>query len=50
MALLRIHKYPDPALKQIATAVNNIDGEVIPVGNAGRKMSVCQHENPLPEA
>jgi len=28
MALLRIHKYPDPALKQIAKAVNNIDGEV----------------------
>jgi len=28
MALLRIHKYPDPALKQIAKAVDNIDGEV----------------------
>jgi peptide deformylase len=28
MALLKIRKYPDPALKQIAEAVNNIDGEV----------------------
>jgi peptide deformylase len=28
MALLRIRKYPDPALKQIAKTVDNIDGEV----------------------
>jgi peptide deformylase len=28
MALLRIHKYPDPVLKHTAEAVNNIDGEV----------------------
>jgi peptide deformylase len=28
MALLRIRKYPDPALKQAAQAVDNIDGEV----------------------
>jgi peptide deformylase len=28
MALLKIRKYPDPALKQIAKAVNNIDGEI----------------------
>jgi peptide deformylase len=28
MALLRIHKYPEPALKQRAKAVDNIDGEV----------------------
>jgi peptide deformylase len=28
MALLRIRKYPDPALKQNAKAVDNIDGEV----------------------
>ena len=28
MALLRIHKYPDLALKQTAKAVDNIDGEV----------------------
>ena len=28
MALLKIHKYPDAALKQTAKAVNNIDGEV----------------------
>jgi peptide deformylase len=28
MALLRIRKYPDPALKQTATAVDSIDGEV----------------------
>ena len=28
MALLKIRKYPDPALKQTAAAVNNIDGEV----------------------
>ena len=28
MALLRIRKYPDPALKQTAKAVDNIDGNV----------------------
>jgi len=28
MALLKIRKYPDPALKQTAKAVNNIDTEV----------------------
>jgi peptide deformylase len=28
MALLKIRKYPDPALKQIGETVNNIDGEV----------------------
>jgi peptide deformylase len=28
MALLRIRKYPDPALKQTAKAIDNIDGEV----------------------
>jgi len=28
MALLRIRKYPDPALKQTAQAVTNIDGEI----------------------
>jgi peptide deformylase len=28
MALLRIRKYPDPALKQAAKPVDNIDGEV----------------------
>ncbi len=28
MALLRIRKYPDPALKQAAKPVNNIDGEI----------------------
>jgi peptide deformylase len=28
MALLRIRKYPDRALKHVASAVNNIDGEI----------------------
>jgi peptide deformylase len=28
MALLRIRKYPDPSLKQVAAAVDNIDGGV----------------------
>src|SRR2546423_4331563 len=28
MALLKIHKYPDPVLKQPARTVENIDGEL----------------------